>query len=265
MRFKFYYTNQLEVLGESTTLYSYSLSFHKRVSEMLCLSAFATSPCIMEISEEELDHSLLVAKENGKQEANLNAGYHCNLEELSLLHPIWKDTEWNKVEEHASEHSEKHITFSEKVMSLVVDSKEGVEEDTDFLERGERPLCKVVKIIETTVESSKTIIPILIGIKDKNIMEKMNETFGDIISTLESGETYRVSDSSSLRINPSITALNMISEAHTVFQYFAGFPPKKINFHIISNAEEVERNQSNVVPKLQRQAPRNVYCYQKPA
>jgi hypothetical protein len=230
---------------------------------MLCLSACATPSYIMEISEEELDRSLLVAEKNGKQEANLNAGYHCNPEELSFLHPIWKETEWDKVEEHSSEHSEKQITFSEKVMSLVVDSKEGVEEDTDFLERGERPLCKVVKIIETKVKASKTIIPILIEIKDKNIMEKMNETFGDIISTLEAGEVYRVADSSTLRIYPSTTALNMISEAFAVFQYFAGFPPKKINFHIISNAEEVERNQSNVVPKLQRQAPRNVYCCQK--
>jgi len=238
---------------------------------MLCLSAYATPPAYMvEVSEEELDRSLLVARENGRQEANLNAGYHCDPLELSLLHPVWKETNWDKVETRPSPlPGEKRITFSGKTRSQVTGGRKTIEEDTDFLERGNRPLCKVVKIIETTINTSDTIVPILIGIKDKSILAKMDETFGDIVSTLEAGEDYRVPDSSSLRIRPGIHALNLISKAYTVFQYFAGFPPKKLNPHILSNAAEVARNQPSGIPeirktvdkpKLVRQAPRSIYC-----
>ena len=237
---------------------------------MLCLSACATPPAYMvEVSEEELNRSLLVARENGRQEANLNAGYHCDPLELSLLHPIWKETNWDKVETRPSPlPGEKRITFSGKAQSQITDGRKTIEEDTDFLERGDRALCKVVKIIDTTINSSDTIIPILVGIKDKSILGKMNEKFGDIVSTLESGEAYGVPDSSTLIISPGIHALNLISKAYTVFQYFAGFPPKKLNPHFLSNAAEVSRNQPCGIPevqktdkpKLARQASRSIYC-----
>ena len=237
---------------------------------MLCLSACATPPAYtVEVSEEELNRSLLVARENGRQEANLNAGYHCDPLELSLLHPIWKETNWDKVETRPSPlPGEKRITFSGKAQSQITDGRKTIEEDTDFLERGDRALCKVVKIIDTTINSSDTIIPILVGIKDKSILAKMDETFGDIVSTLESGKAYRVPDSSTLRIKPGIHALNLISKAYTVFQYFAGFPPKKLNPHFLSNAAEVSRNQPCGIPevqktdkpKLARQASRSIYC-----
>tara|TARA_B100000683_G_scaffold64840_2_gene63314 strand:+ start:3974 stop:4702 length:729 start_codon:yes stop_codon:yes gene_type:complete len=237
---------------------------------MLCLSAYATPPAYMvEVSEEELNQSLLVARENGRQEGNLNAGYHCDPLELSLLHPVWKETNWDKVETRPSPlPGEKRITFSDKAQSQITGVQECVEEDTDFVERGERALCKVVKIIDTTINSSDTIIPILVGIKDKSILAKMDETLGDIISTLESGKAYRVPDSSSLRISPGIHALNLISKAYTIFQYFAGFPPKKLSPHILSNAIEVARNQPGGAPEIQkadkpklaRQASRRIYC-----
>lgn len=221
------------------------------------------------ISEEALDLNLSTARENGVQEANLNSGYHCDSLELNLLHPVWKTTNWDKVETRPSPlPGEKRITFSGKAQSRVTGGRGCAEEDTDFVERGERALCKVVKIIDTTINSSETIIPILVGIKDKSILAKMDETFGDIVSTLESGKVYRVPDSSSLRIKPGIHAFNLISKAYTIFQYFAGFPPKKLNPHMISNAEEVARNQPCGAPdiqkadkpKLVRQASRSIYC-----
>lgn len=258
----------LDRINQSIRLIATRSHFHLStfsVSGMLCLSACAAPPsCIMAgVSEEELDLSLLVAWENGKQIANLNAGYHCDLLDLSLLHPLWKETTCETVEVRSPLPGEKRITFSDKSLSQSTGDQEIIEEDTDFLERGDRALCKVVKIIETTINSSDTIIPILVGIKNKSILAKMDETFQDIVSTLESGESYGVADSSSLRINPGICALNMISEAHTVFQYFAGFS-KRSPPHILSNMGEIASNQRSDVPKLQRLTPSNVYCCHKP-
>lgn len=240
---------------------------------MLCLSAYATPvsslPYMVEVSEEELDRSLLVARENGRQEGNLNAGYHCDPLELSLLHPVWKETNWDKVETRSSPRpGEKRITFSDKVLSQSNGSGERVEEDTDFVERGDRALCKVVKIVEATIESSGKITPILLGVKDKTQLQKMNFILKDIISTLEAGKVYHFADSSSIRLKPNIHALNLLTKAYTVFQYFAGFPPEKLSPHILSNAAEVARNQPSGIPevqkvdkpKLARQAPRSIYC-----
>jgi hypothetical protein len=221
---------------------------------MLCLSAYATPPPYMvEVSEEELDLSLLVARENGKQMANLNAGYHCDPLELSLLHPVWKETNWDKVETRPSPlPGENRITFSEKILSQPNDGGERVEEDTDFVERGERALCKVVKIVEATIESSGKITPILLGVKDKARLQEMNIILKDVISTLEAGKAYRFANSSSIRLKPNIHALNLLSKAYTVFQYFAGFPPEKLSPHILSNAAEVARNQPSGIPEVQK-------------
>ena len=225
---------------------------------------------MVEVSEEELNQSLLVARENGRQEGNLNAGYHCDPLELSLLHPVWKETNWDKVETRPSPlPGEKRITFSDKAQSQITGVQECVEEDTDFVERGERALCKVVKIVEATIESSGKITPILLGVKDKTQLQEMNFILKDVISTLEAGKVYRFANSSSVRITPKIHTLNLLSNAYTVFQYFAGFPPKKLSPHILRNAIEVARNQPGGAPevqkaadkpKLARQASRSIYC-----
>lgn len=228
------------------------------------------------ISDEDLDLNLSVARENGKQEANLNAGYHCDPLELSLLHPVWKETNWDEVEVRPpSKVGEKRVAFGEKVSKKVGwDSTYPVkvyEEDTDFVERGNRALCKVAKIIQSVIESSSgTIIPILVGVKDKSLLQEMDCILGDIVATLEAGKVYYFSNSSSIRIKPGFHALNLISRAYVVFQYFAGFPPEKLNNHILSNAAEVARNQPCGTPKLQkvkldkpklqRLAPRSIYC-----
>ena len=198
------------------------------------------------ISEEALDLNLSMARENGGQEGNLNAGYHCDPLELSLLHPFWKTTDWDEGEVKPEPNlGEKRVAFGEKVSKKVgwdsSGSSEEYEEDTDFVERGDRALCKVVKIVESVIKSSGTIIPILLGVKDKNMFQEMNIILNDIVYTLE---------------------------AHVVFQYFAGFPPEKLSPHILRNAAEVARNQPSGIPevqkvdkpKLQRVAPRSIYC-----
>lgn len=225
------------------------------------------------ISEEALDLNLSMARENGGQEGNLNAGYHCDPLELSLLHPFWKTTDWDEGEVKPEPNlGEKRVAFGEKVSKKVgwdsSGSSEEYEEDTDFVERGDRALCKVVKIVESVIKSSGTIIPILLGVKDKNMFQEMNIILNDIVYTLEAGKAYRFCNSSSLRIRPGFHSLNMISRSHVVFQYFAGFPPEKLSPHILRNAAEVARNQPSGIPevqkvdkpKLQRVAPRSIYC-----
>ena len=218
------------------------------------------------ISEEALDLNLSMARENGTQEANVNAGYHCAPLELSLLHPVWKETNWDEVEVRPPPKvGEKRVAFGGKVSKKVgwdsTDPVKVYEEDTDFVERGDRALCKVAKIVVSVIESSsRTIIPILVGVKDANILQEMNFVLSDIVSTLKAGETYRFSNSSSIKIKPGFHSLNLISGAYVVFQYFSGFPPEKLNNHILSNAAEVARNQPCGTPKLQRVALRSIYC-----
>lgn len=226
------------------------------------------------ISEEALDLNLSMARANGKQEANVNAGYHCDPLELSLLHPVWKETNWDEVEVRPPPKvGEKRVAFGEKVSKKVgwdsTDPVKVYEEDTDFVERGDRAMCKVEKIVVSVIgSSSRTIIPILVGVKDANILQEMNFVLSDIVSTLAAGEVYLFCNSSSIRIKPGFHSLNLISRAYVVFQYFAGFPPEKLNPHILSNAAEVARNQPGGVPQLQkvdkptlqRTAPRSIYC-----
>ena len=138
------------------------------------------------VSEFELDYSIAGARKNGVQEANLNAGYHCDPQELNLLHPVWKETNEDNVEVRLTSLSgkrvgfgDRRVTFGEKVSQKVGWDSPGnpkvCEEDTDFVERGERPLCKVVKIVEAVVKCSGPIIPILIGVKDKDVLQKMDK------------------------------------------------------------------------------------------
>ena len=228
------------------------------------------------ITEEALDLNLSMARENGAQEANLNSGYHCDPQELNFLHPFWKETNLDEVVPRSPPTSgEKRISFGEKVKKKVGWDSSGVskvcEEETDFVERGDRALCKVVKIVEATIESSSgTIIPILLGVKDKTLLQEMDTILSDVVGTLEAGKPYRFSNSSSLRIRPNSHALNLISRAHVVFQYFAGFPPEKLDTRAWRNTADVAGNPPTAIhitkiqkvdkPKLARQASRSIYC-----
>lgn len=173
------------------------------------------------ISEEELDLSLLLAEGNGTQEANLNAGYHCDPIELRFLHPFWKYNNLDmEKEDYAMKPSGKRVAFGEKTINQICDEKEKFEEDTDFVERGDKALCKVVKIIEASIDSSRSIIPILVELKEEKIIQDINDILKDIIDVLKTGKVYRVANSSSLRIKPCSYTIDSISRAHIVFQYF---------------------------------------------
>ena len=111
------------------------------------------------LDELDLDKSLALAKENGRQEGNLNAGYHCDTEELNLLHPFWA--------KEVTEDRQNRVTFGQKILAKSTASAEPVKEKTDFVEREDRPLYKVVQIVETAIKERKTIIPILLSVKDQ--------------------------------------------------------------------------------------------------
>ena len=220
---------------------------------------------IASVSELEIDYSIMFARENGKQEANLNAGYHCDPQEINLLHPVWKEDSEEEVDEVShTQSSEKRVTFGKKILQKVGWDSHGSivvkEQDTDFVERGERPLCKVVKIVEASIGCSKTIIPILVGIKDKDFLQEIDDRLKDIIDTLEAGQNYSIPNASSITIKPGFHAIDLISKAHVIFQYFAGIPPLPVVTHKFEENKITSFLETRSPPKLQRLASRSIYC-----
>lgn len=223
------------------------------------------------IADEDLELAHLTAKELGYQENNLNAGYHYDPEELNTLHPFWKE---GKVEPRT-----RKISFGST--SLARDECNiDLKEKTDFMERGERPLCKVVEIIEAAF-SKRPIWKIVSLIKDKFILHAMDIIFNDIIETLKSGKTYYVNNSSSLRVKSEAFSIMTLEKAYITFRYIAGFPPlltKPVQVKTVSqlNREKLARLKAELVllkiekenkspenlskPLLVRQASRSVYC-----
>ena len=209
------------------------------------------------LDEMELDKSLALAKENGHQEGNLNAGHAVRSEGINLDHPFWKDTNSDEVEEHAIKTG---ITFDVNVLSKTTSDVEA-DEETDFVERGDKPLYKVVKIVETAITERESIIPILVSVKDQETLRKIGDIMGEIINKLDGGERYSVSNCTSLRI--PVTALNILCELYTIYQYFANISPIYTLRGAKSNAPPTKKR---VVPNkllLTRVAPRSVYCSPK--
>lgn len=208
------------------------------------------------LDELDLDKSLALAKENGRQEGNLNAGRAVRSEEINLHHPFWNETNWNEQEEHAIN---TRISFDVNLLAKSTGSAE-VKEKTDFVERGDRPLYKVVQIVETAIKERKTIIPILVSVKDQETLHKIGDIMQEIINKLEKGKRYSVSNCSSLRI-PAV-ALNILCEVYTVYQYFAGISPI-----YTSGAKITPPPAKKELPEpkllLARVAQRSVYCCPK--
>lgn len=204
--------------------------------------------------EEAIDASIAEARENGHQADNLNAGYHCNPDELNLLHPFWA--------KEVTEDRQNRVTFGKKILSKPTKghNSEAKEEDVDFVERGDRALCKAVKIVEASFGGGKTIIPTLMSIKDEATLKKVGETLLDIIAHLEKGKNYSFNNCSSLRVKYTGTnlALNNISRAYTIFQYFTG--STQIYFPTPIKKDKIV---CTTKPKLVRQASRSVYCCQR--
>ena len=217
-----------------------------------------------DLDELELNKFLALAKENGHQEGNLNAGHAVRPQEINLHHPFWKETKWNEEEEHAINTK---ITFDRKVHSKTTSGAKVGEEETDFVERGDRPLYKVAKIVETAITHKKTIIPILVSVKEQETLRKIGDIMEEIINKLNKGERYSVGNCSSLRI--PVASLNIICELYTVYQYFAGISP----IYTLGGAKSTPSAKSTPPPSkkqppppkplLARVAPRNVYSCPK--
>ena len=234
------------------------------------------------VQEEEIDLSLSEAKMNGRQVGNLNAGYHCDPEELNDLHPFWA------TDEETQESSITRISFN--ATSLARDERDkDIKENTDFIERGERPLCKVTKIVKAIFEGKAPIWKIVSPIKDKFVLSAMDLIFEEVLGCIKSGKTYRFCDSSSLRLKSSPSSIDTLEKAYIIFRYIAGFPPLpmpalpmpevqtveeddiEVKLRIIR--EKIERicgdvyhetSSSEAKPKLVRQASRSVYCCSPP-
>lgn len=228
------------------------------------------------ISEVDIDLSLSEAKMNGRQVHNLNAGYHCDPEELNNLHPFWATDDENQ------DSSLTRVSFN--AISLALHDDKESEENTDFLERGERPLCKVVEIIQRA-NAGEPVWKVATLIKDEFILTAMALIFEEVLKQIKDGKTYYFPDSSSLRLRSSPASINIIEKAYIAFRYIAGFPPLPIpkvqmeeddidsKLRIIR--EKIERICGDVhqeksssegkltsedKPKLVRQASRSVYC-----
>jgi len=230
----------------------------------------------------DLDKSLALAKENGRQEGNLNVGYHCDLEELNTLHPFWTSGDEETPKDNAATILFDGTTFTRD------ETDKDLRENTDFLERGEKPLCGVVKLVEASI-GKKPIWPIVAHINDKFKVNAMDIIMEEILETLESGKNYQFSNCSSLRMRSTPGSINVIKSSYVIFRYITGlaplsFPPppkpptpeenriklagaKKEILLLQVQAQLKSGNFSpgecKLKPKLVRQASRSAYCSPK--
>jgi len=210
--------------------------------------------------ELEIDKSLALASVNGRQEGNLNAGRFVRAEEINL-YPFWDEKKF------LIKDPQKRITFDVNVLAKsTVGGGEVSEEETDFVERGDRPLYKVGQIVETAIKDKKTIIPILVSVKDQETLHKIGDIMEEIINKLKKGKRYSVSNYTSLRI--PVVALNIICELYTVYQYFAGIYP----IYTLGGEAKSTPPAKSTSPPAKKELPpsklllarvetRSVYCY----
>jgi len=104
-------------------------------------------------------------------------------------------------------------------------------EKTDYVERGERPLCKTVKIVEAACYD-QPLYPIFAREKDKLTLNAIDAILLDINEELKAGRSYRFNNPSSIKISPTYAAAHAISLAHLKFRHFYGFitptPPVQV-------------------------------------
>ena len=224
-------------------------------------------------------HSLL-AQNNAFQEANLNAGYHCDTEELNYLHPFWK-----KASEECTREGATKISFNTSAFVRDETDKD-LRENTDFFERGDKPLCSVVKLVEAAV-GKKPIWPIVAHINDKFKVTAMDLIIEEILETLEEGKNYHFNNCSSLRLRSTPGSINVIKSSYVLFRYITGLPPldfpspppppmpkdnrikladakKELNRLLEESKMKGKTSYGKSTPSnLVRQASRSVYCSQK--
>ena len=234
------------------------------------------------LNELDLDKSLAYAKENGRQEGNLNVGYHCSTEELNHLHIFWKMTGGETPKDNNTT-----ISFNTSAFARDENDKD-LRENTDFIERGDRPLCSVAKIVQASI-GKKSIWPIVAHINDKFKVNAMDIIMEEILETLGDGNNYHFNNSTSLRIRSSSSSIDSIKSSYVLFRYIVGLPPlsfppppkpptpeenriklaeaKKELLLIQIQAQlktgNFQTGECKLTPKLVRQAPRSAYCLPK--
>ena len=205
----------------------------------------------------------------GYQEANLNAGHHLDIDELNELHPLWS----KELPDQGSPDYElrtRKVAFCGETQNRDEEDKDK-REKTDFMERGDRPLCKALKLIEASAYD-KPIYPIFMGEKNKFILNAVDIIIGDILGSLIKGDSYRFNNASSTKVRPSPAFINKLKIAYVKFKYFANLPPLPIPSEVKKPKTLEERMEVLKVlpiekPKkllLVRQASRSVYCAPPP-
>ena len=263
----------------STTAEAWSATDLDSWSSMTRRGIQATDELLDELG---LDKSLAHAKENGRQEGNLNVGYHCSTEELNQLHPFWKMTGEETPKDNAATISFNAITFTR------TETDKDLRENTDFLERGERPLCEVAKIVEASI-GKKPIWPIIAHINDKFKVNAMDIIIEEILETLEAGKNYHFNNCSSLRLRSSPGSINSIKSSYVLFRYIVGLPPltfppppkpltsEEKRLKLAEAKQELlqlqiqaqlksgnfQSGECKITPKLVRQASRSAFCSPK--
>lgn len=205
------------------------------------------------------------SEHSGYQEANLNAGHHLNVEELNELHPLWSK---DLLETGSPDYkpSSQKVSFSKETRNRDEVGKD-MKEKTDFMERGNRPLCKALKVVEASVYD-KPIYQVFLGEENKFVVNAVDIIIGDILECLVKGETYRFNNSSSTKLRPSPAIINKIKVAYVKFRYFANLQPlptspRDEKTYTLEGRMEVLKVlpiQETNMPTLVRQASRSVFC-----
>lgn len=170
------------------------------------------------LDELELDESIALAKDNGYQGGNLNAGRVVRAQEINHTNPFWK-----MMDEEIIRDDPTTIYFNSSTFVRDENDKD-TRENTDFIERGDRPLCSVVKLVEAAV-GKKPIWPIVAHINDKFKVTAMDLIMEEILETLEEGKNYHFNNCSSIRLRSTPGSINAIKSSYVLFRYIVGLPP----------------------------------------
>ena len=201
---------------------------------------------------------------NRYQEANLNAGHRLNIEELNELHPLWSK-EIPRLGSSDYELRIQKVSFSKETQNRY-EGDNDKREKTDFMERGDRPLCKALKLLEAAIYD-RPVYKIFIGEKDKFIINAVDIIIGDILESLIKGENYRFSNASSAKVSPSPAIINKLKIAYVKFRYFNGLPPLKEPESQTTLGKKMDVLKVQPIthqPLLVRQASRSVFCSPPP-
>ena len=190
--------------------------------------------------------------------ANLNAGQHLDVRELN------SSGFWSLRPSCIPEiHNVRKLTF-DTTISFRTKDDESSTEDADFVERGQRPLCKALKIVEASIYG-KPIYPIFA--REKSVSSSsIDAIMKDIMDTLNRGEVYKFPNHTSAKLKPTPAAIKSISEGIVKFRFFTGLDQTKMILDPEIKTVMSQPTKCTVRPLLERQAPRSVYChYKEPA